>query len=56
MKQMIIIELMKGVEGFALYIDGLRICGPKPWGGGTVIKTWEVDKEDLKEEGISYFD
>lgn len=51
-----------GVEGNSLYINDYRICGPKPWGGGKIIKEWnitaitdllrirnEIDKELIKE-------
>lgn len=46
------IEMIKGVEGRSLYLcygdeGGYRIAGNKPWGGGNVIGTWVVSKEDL---------
>ena len=28
------IQLVAGVEGDALYVNGYRCAGPKPWGGG----------------------
>jgi hypothetical protein len=42
------LSLMAGVEGTALYLNGCRIAGPKPWGGGVVLDEWEVSDEDLK--------
>ena len=30
-----------GVEGPSLYINNFRVCGPKPWGGGSVVKEWK---------------
>lgn len=36
-------ELVRGVEGDCLVLDDTRICGPKPWGGGRVIKTFHTD-------------
>lgn len=36
-------EIVRGVEGDCLVLDGTRICGPKPWGGGRVIKTFSTD-------------
>ena len=36
-------EVIRGVEGCCLALDDTRIAGPKPWGGGTVIHTWETD-------------
>lgn len=38
-------EVIRGVEGCCLALDGTRIAGPKPWGGGKVIHTWETDKK-----------
>ena len=35
-------EVVRGVEGDCLVLDGTRIAGPKPWGGGRVIKEWHV--------------
>ncbi len=37
------IEVVKGVEGHALSVDDTRVAGPKPWGGGTVVHSFEVD-------------
>ncbi len=34
-------ELINGVEGGALYLEDYRIAGPKPWGGGSIEKTWK---------------
>lgn len=36
-------EIIRGVEGDSLALDDTRICGPKPWGGGYVIKTFHTD-------------
>ena len=36
-------EIVRGVEGDCLVLDNTRICGPKPWGGGHVIKTFHTD-------------
>ena len=41
------IEIVKGVEGLALYINQYRVCGPKPWGGGMAIQSWKCTKKDL---------
>lgn len=44
-----IFQVVRGVEGECLVLGdddgGDRISGPKPWGGGTVVKTFEVDEE-----------
>lgn len=46
------IEVIQGPEGPCLSINDYRVCGPKPWGGGTVIVSWTVRmsvRELLKE-------
>lgn len=42
------IDLVNGVEGLALYLNDFRIAGPKPWGGGKILRTWSVSQEDLR--------
>lgn len=41
-------DVIQGVEGCCLALDDTRIAGPKPWGGGTIIYTWETDKEYIE--------
>lgn len=47
-----IFQIINGVEGKCLSIQdkdgggGTRISGPKPWGGGNIEKTFEVDIEN----------
>lgn len=48
-EQEVTIELVKGVEGQCLIINGYRVAGPKPWGGGVVTKTWKTTVKDIKE-------
>ena len=48
----VFVELIVGCEGDSISIcdkegNGRRICGPKPWGGGTVKQKWEVDGEAI---------
>lgn len=43
------IEVVAGVEGKCLYINDYRVAGPKPWGGGTAIASFEIDNEKLKK-------
>lgn len=42
-------DVVRGVEGDCLILGdedgGTRISGPKPWGGGEVIKRFHVDEE-----------
>lgn len=44
-----VVEIVSGKEGQCLIVNDLRVAGPKPWGGGTVIKRFQVKKEDLME-------
>lgn len=41
------IEVVEGVEGPCLSINDYRVCGPKPWGGGRVAKSWKARGDDL---------
>lgn len=41
------VTIIKGVEGLAVYVNDYRIAGPKPWGGGTIVKEWTVQRRDL---------
>lgn len=43
------IELISGVEGYCLTVNDTRICGPKPWGGGKVVKTWHLSEAQVYE-------
>ncbi len=47
-KQTYSVIYMWGVEGNSLYINDYRVCGPKPWGGGKVLKEWKIIPEDLE--------
>lgn len=42
------VTIVQGKEGLAVLLNDYRICGPKPWGGGTVVKEWEVDKIEFE--------
>lgn len=41
------VELINGVEGQCVGINDYRICGPKPWGGGSVAQSWTTDKNEV---------
>lgn len=41
------LEEISGVEGNSLYLNDHRISGPKPWGGGRLVRTWHIDGDDL---------
>lgn len=42
-------------DGKSIYINDYRVDGSKPWGGGTIEKTWVAKKKDiLIALGIKY--
>jgi hypothetical protein len=43
------VYVVNGVEGPSLYLNDLRVAGPKPWGGGPVVHRFEVSLADIKE-------
>lgn len=60
------IQLTSGVEGPHLAVwpvgedgkvasSGFRMCGPKAWGGGTVVNRWRVKEADVREAFPEYF-
>lgn len=47
------IEEIRGCEGNCITINDTRIAGPKPWGGGHVIKKWDARVDHiLKALGV----
>jgi hypothetical protein len=40
---------IKGVEGPSLYLNDRRVSGPKPWGGGSVVREWKTSLRDILE-------
>jgi len=47
--KIISIEVVSGVEGPSLYINGYRIVGEKPWGGGLVKFSWKIPAGRLRK-------
>lgn len=47
MNETIKFEVVSGCEGPSLYVDDVRIAGPKPWGGGTVSYRFDVRVDRL---------
>lgn len=41
--------LTRGVGGDCLVLDGTRIAGPKPWGGGRVVTTFTTKEKYVPE-------
>ncbi len=39
--------LCDGVEGRSIYLNDVRIAGPKPWGGGKTLARWVVKESHL---------
>lgn len=48
MKKEFTLAVVSGVEGPSVYLDDYRICGRKPWGGGTTLHSFTVRLEDLR--------
>jgi len=50
-KEKVLISVIAGVEGNSLSVGnktgGTRLAGNKPWGGGRIIHSFEVDVEEL---------
>lgn len=42
-------EIVRGVEGRCLIMDGTRIAGPKAWGGGQVETTFTTGERYVPE-------
>jgi len=40
----------KGVEGNSIYLNDYRIAGPKPWGGGKIIKEWDISDKEVADK------
>lgn len=48
-KKHLIVEQVHGCEGDCLVMDENRVAGPKPWGGGRVVKKWLLDRRQVQE-------
>lgn len=52
-KKSVCIQEIRGCEGNCITINDTRIAGPKPWGGGYVIKKWDARVDHiLKALGV----
>jgi len=58
LEKFVFVEVIQGVEGLSLSIGnhdiGLRLAGPKPWGGGKIIHQFKVDHAELIAAAKSY--
>lgn len=43
----ITIKIVNGYDGKSIYINDYRVAGSKPWGCGTIEKTWVAKKKDI---------
>src|SRR3990167_1457373 len=43
----LVIEVISGVEGDCVAIDGYRVAGNKPWGGGTIKQSWNTERKHI---------
>ena len=41
------IDEIKGCEGNCITMNDYRVAGPKPWGGGIVVKNWVANIDDV---------
>jgi len=51
-EEMIEVSIISGVEGLAVLLNDYRIAGPKPWGGGRILRTWRMPISRLEDAGI----
>ena len=49
------LAIVSGVEGTAVYLNDFRIAGPKPWGGGKIVRSWDIAPEDLESAIEDWF-
>lgn len=40
--------VVAGVEGPALYLNDFRVAGPKPWGGGKTLFSFQATTLDIQ--------
>lgn len=47
--RMLEIDFVRGVEGPSISLNGFRIAGNKPWGGGRIIWSGKASEADIKQ-------
>ncbi len=47
-EEIVKVGIIEGVEGLCVAINDVRVAGRKPWGGGKVIKEWQIPKKDIE--------
>lgn len=43
------LQIIECNNGYTILLNDYRIAGDKPWGGGTVVKTYKVSEKDIVE-------
>jgi hypothetical protein len=43
------ITVVAGREGHSIYINEIRVAGPKPWGGGLTVCEFNVPRSEIDE-------
>jgi len=43
------IDIVGGIEGPSVYINDIRVAGPKPWAGGALLHHFLVDVKDIED-------
>lgn len=41
--------VVSGVEGPSVYVNEIRVAGPKPWGGGTTVYDFNAERRHVDE-------
>lgn len=54
------INIIQGPEGPHVQIGipekmGIRVAGPKAWGGGTCVRSWDCDREQFIDDMCKLF-
>lgn len=42
-----LLEIINGVESKCVCINSYRVCGNKPWGGGSLLYSFSIPKSDI---------
>jgi hypothetical protein len=46
-EQNISVEIVSGIEGLCLLVNDYRVAGPKPWGGGKVVHSFQTKQSQI---------
>lgn len=48
-EKLVTLTVVSSAGGFAVYLNGLRIAGSKPWGGGRAVFASKVSAQEVKD-------